>query len=111
MAEITDPKLKFLKINSDRANRKQHNTAVALLASALAKIGVEVNYDHVDSLIPKNRDIPLESFTKTKTRKADLAFILPDDTLVHVHVDVFQRAPSLIVLDIINKEQAKKKEQ
>ena len=111
MAEIRDPKLKFLNVESDRNNRKEHNTAVILVASALSKLGIEINYDHVHSTLPKNQDIPLSSFSKKKTQKADIAFMLHSDILIHLHVDVFKRGPSLTVMDIINKEQAKKKEQ
>ena len=110
MAMIRDPKLKFLNVESDKANRKEHNTAVALLASALSKLGVEVNYDHVDSLIPKNRSIPLFAFAKKKSYKADLAFMLHNDTLVHVHVDVLHRGSSLDSMNNINIEQTKKME-
>ena len=110
MAEITDPKLKFLNVESDRSNRKEHNTAVTLIASALSKLGIEVNYDHADSIIPKNQDIPLTSFTKKKTLKADLAFILHSNTLVHVHVDIFKQGPSLTAMSIINTKQTKKTE-
>ena len=107
---ITDPKLKFLNVESDRDNRKEHNTAVTLIASALSKLGIEINYDHVNSVLPKNQDIPLTSFTKKRTRKADLAFMLHDNTLVHVHVDVFQRGPPLAFLNNINTKQTKKME-
>ena len=110
MAEITDPKLKFLNVESDRSNRKEHNTAVTLIASALSKLGLEVNYDHVESVIPKNQDIPLSAFTKKRAQKADLAFILHSNVLVHVHVDVFQRGPPISVMNTNNIEQTKKTE-
>ena len=110
MAEITDPKLKFLNIRSDKDNRKEHNTAVVLIASALSKLGIEINYDHVDSVLPKNREIPLSSFTKKRTHKADLAFMLHSNVLVHVHVDVFQRGPPLAIMNNANTEQIKKME-
>ena len=109
MALIRDPKLSFLNVSSDKADRKEHNTAITVIAAALSKLEIEINYDHVESLIPKNRNIPLSAFSKKRAYKADLAFMLYDNTLVHVHVDVFHRGPPLTDANITDIERAKKK--
>lgn len=108
MAMIRDPKLKFLNVKSDKDDRKQHNTAVIVVAGALSKLGFEINYDHVDTTIPKNRDIPLTAYSKKKRRKADIAFGLYDDTLVHVYIDVFRQGQFLNDKDIHNKNMQQK---
>ena len=102
MARIRDPKIKFLNVKSDKADRKAHNTAIAVIANALSRSKIDINYDHVDTTILKNRDIPLFAISKRKTSKADLAFWLHNDTLVHVHVDVFKRGRFLSDKDIEN---------
>lgn len=108
MAEITDPQLKFLNVKSDKANRREHNTAILFIAHALSKSGIEINYDHVNSTVRKNQSIPLLAYSKKKKQKADLAFMLHNDTLVHVHVDVFQRELPPINMNITNTKQAKR---
>ena len=79
-----------------------------MVAGALSKLGFEINYDHVDTTIPKNRDIPLEAHTKKKTTKADIAFGLYDDILVHVYIDVYKRGQFLSNKDIKNIQPTQK---
>ena len=102
MKKIRDPMLKFLFVKTDKADRKDHNTAVAVVASALSKSKIDINYDHVDTTIIKHRDIPLFALSKKKTSRADLAFWLQNDILVHVYIDVFRRGRFLSDKDIEN---------
>ena len=102
MAQIRDPKIKFLKIKSDKADRKAHNTAVAVVANALSRSKIDINYDHIDTTILKHRDIPLFALSKNKTSRADIAFWLQNDILVHVHIDAFRRGRFLSDMDIEN---------
>lgn len=108
MKKIRDPMLKFLFIKTDKEDRKDHNTAVAVIASALSRSKIDINYDHIDATIMKNRDIPLSVHGKKKTSKADLAFWLRNDILVHVHVDIFKPGQFLTNMDIKDMQHAKK---
>lgn len=88
---INDPFLIFIEIPKGQGRSNKHNQAVALLATLLYKNGYEVNYDHVNATIPKNKAIPLELRTRKRHFKADLAFWIDNNTLVVVEVKTLQK--------------------
>lgn len=86
MAKIPDPSLKFLNVKSDKGDRKHHNLAVATVATALHKTVGRINYDHVDLVAKRDRSIPLVAVSRKKRTKADIAFWLHGNILVHVEI-------------------------
>lgn len=90
-ALITDTRLKAIKVESDKKDRLEHNQAVAVIIAGLQFRTSRINYDHIKTTIPKAQEIPLESYSRKKKKRADIAFILPTGTLVHIDVTVFPK--------------------
>ena len=90
-ALITDPRIKPIKIESDKKDRHEHNHAIAVIVAGLFHKTNRVNYDHIKITLPKATEIPLEIRTRKKKKRADVAFYLPTGTLVHIDVQVYPR--------------------
>ena len=88
-ALITDTRLKAIKVESDKRDRREHNHAIAVIVAGLRFRTNRINYDHIKTLLPRAPEIPLESPSRKKKKRADIAFILPTGTLVHIDVTVF----------------------
>ena len=83
--------MKAIKVESDRKNRLEHNHAVAVIVAGLRFKTNRINYDHIKTTLPKAPEIPLESPSRKKKKRADIAFILPTGTLVHIDITVFPK--------------------
>ena len=88
---ITDTRLRAIKVESDKRDRAEHNHAVAVIVAGLRFKTNRINYDHIKTTLPKAPEIPLESPSGKKKKRADIAFILPTGTLVHVYVTIFPK--------------------
>ena len=97
-ATITDTRLKTLKIESDKRDREEHNTAVGIVASSLFNSFGLINYDHIKMTLPKTKEIPLEIISRKGRKRADIAFYLPTGTLTHVEIKTHKKG-SYITLD------------
>ena len=109
-ATITDTKIKPIKIESDKRDRKEHNTAVATVVTSLYESIGPINYDHIKLTLPKEKDIPLEVITRKKRTRADIAFHLPSGTLVHVEIEVHPKGSYITNRDLENLRKLKEKE-
>lgn len=107
---ITDTRMKMLKVESDKRDRKDHNTALATVVTSLYESIGQINYDHIKLTLPKKRDIPLEVITRKQRKRADIAFHLPSGTLVHVEIKVHQKGSYITNRDIENLRNLKEKE-
>ena len=101
-ATITDSRIKVLKVQSDKRDRKDHHTALATVVTSLYESIGQLNYDHIKLTLPRKRDIPIEVITRKQRKRADIAFHLPSGTLVHVEIKVHQKGSYITNQDIIN---------
>jgi len=90
-SRINDPNLIFIEIDKGQGRSKSHNNAVALISALIHRAGYEVNYDHIVSTTPRNKDIPLILANRKGRWKADIAFWMDRNTLVTIEIRTFKR--------------------
>lgn len=107
---IVDPRIKAIKIESDKKDRKEHNTAVGIVASSLFESMGMINYDHIKMTLPKTRGIPLEVITRKWRKRADIAFYLPTGTLAHVEINIYKKGSYITIEEYRNLQNLKQEE-
>jgi len=68
-----------------------HNNAVALIAWLLRSAGYEVNYDHLQTIVPRNKNIPLKTPWEGDRKKKDLAYIDENGNLVLISINTVDK--------------------
>lgn len=109
-ATITDARIKALKVESDKRDREDHNTAVIVVASSLFESIGQINYDHVKITLPKTEGIPIEIITRKRRKRADIAFYLPSGTLAHIEIKTHKKGSYITLEDLEKLRKLKEKE-
>ena len=83
---IRDEKTKIIMTSKANSISQLHNQVVAFLVAILHELGIEVNYDHITSTVPICDDIPLIYKDEHGIRRADIAFMIDENTIALIDV-------------------------
>jgi len=68
-----------------------HNQAILTLAWLLRSAGYEVNYDHLENIVPRNPSIPLRTPWESNEKTKDLAYIDEKGNLILISINTVSK--------------------